>query len=188
VFFGHVSMAKLHCPHCNKVVDSLPLGICSWLGPELYRCGHCGSSYNSGRLEWVDMTLRRKAWYVLVSFLYVGAVGGMGGVSVAGCVQFLKDGPWQKELPVGTLEQGLGTLACALLIAVVQVGRVFRSVQRTNEREQLFADLECNPELDVSAIGTAHNPAFWLGPWGLALFLVFVPALSGWLVALVVKA
>jgi hypothetical protein len=145
----------------------LPFGLCSWLGPRIYLCPRCKSPYDSGRLEWAEMTGKRKSWYIGVSVLYTGMLGFIGGVSIAGGVHFLRSGPWKWEVPFGTIEQGMGTIVCMLLIAAVQISRVFRSLNRTQ----------------YSDAATPEEAAFWLGPQGLALSLIFVPATLGWLIA-----
>ena len=134
-------LVDLRCPHCQIVVATLPMGICSWLGPATYSCQSCGSPYDSGRLEWDDMPMRSKIWYVAVSLLYVCVLGGLGGLSIAGAVHFLKSGPWKSDMPVGTVEQKFGTIASAILILVCQVGRVHRSRQRTGGRTSGRAEI-----------------------------------------------
>jgi hypothetical protein len=181
MFHSH-AIVDVHCPHCGAVVAMLPFGICSWLGPQMYRCDRCGLAYDSGRLEWNDMPLKRKAWYLGVSLFYAAALGGLGGVSIAGCVHFLRNGPWRSEMPVGTWEQGLGTVACAVLISACQITRVFRSRERTRRRG--FGRTEGASDQETRA-EQPHRSAFWFGLPGFALFMVLVPASAGWLIALV---
>jgi predicted RNA-binding Zn-ribbon protein involved in translation (DUF1610 family) len=183
VFHAH-SMVELNCPHCGAIVAMLPYGVCSWLGAPMYRCGDCGVPYASGRVEWTDMTRKRKAWYVGVSLLYSGVIGGVGGVSIAGAVHFLRNGPWKNEIPVGTLEQGLGTLACAVLVGAIQIERVFRSLERSREREYRRTELGSDPGQETADVEVPCQPAFWFGLPGLAILLIFAPATLGWLVAL----
>ena len=163
-------IADLRCPNCQGVVASLPFGVCTWLGPRTFLCPRCKTPYDSRRLEWAEMTLKRRIWYVGVSILYTSMIGFIGGLSIAGGVHFLQRGPWKREVPFGSIEQGIGTIVCMFLIASVQIGRVFRSLQRTRSSDATTPREPC-------------QPAFWLGPQGLALSLIFVPGMLGWLIA-----
>jgi hypothetical protein len=87
-------------------------------------------------MEWAEMTPKRKWWYIAVSVLYMGLIGFVGCVSIAGGVHFLQNGPWKMEVPFGTMAQGLGTILCMLLIATVQIGRVFRIASANQERSR----------------------------------------------------
>ncbi len=184
MFFVHVPIVDRRCPNCGAIVNDRPAGICSCLGPPRYRCSDCGLLYESGRLEWADMTWKRKAWYVGVSLFYTGAIGAMGGVSIASAVHSLRKGPWENDIPVGTLEQGLGTLVCAVLIGALQIGRVFRSLEQSREREHRKMELGSDSDQDVATGEESCQHVFWLGPAGLAFFLILAPGVLGWLVAL----
>ena len=156
------AIVDFHCPHCNTVVATLPLGICSWLGPPLYVCHKCGLSYDSGRLEWDDMPLKRKAWYVAMSLLYTCALGWAGGASVAGCVHFLKHGPWKTEVPIETPQTVVGTLACALLVVICQIGRVYRSRERRRRKQSRMTGFADPLTGEATSVEEPYRPAFWL--------------------------
>ncbi len=181
----HFSLVEMRCPHCGNFVDSFIMGICSWLGPPVYLCDRCGKPFPSRRAEWADMKFRRKAWYVGVSLLYVAAGGGMGGLSVAACADFLRHGPWKKEMTIGTLEQWLGTLGYALLIAVTQVARVLRSRERTRQWELKALESAYLSTRGDEPVEEPPRHNFWLTPFILTSVAIFGPGLVGWLIALV---
>jgi hypothetical protein len=140
-------------------------------------------AYDSGRLEWADMNLKRKVWYIIVSLLYTAVIGGVGGVSIAGAVHFLRNGPWKAEGPFGTLEQGIGTLTCAPFISVCQTVRVFRSRQRSKEQAMTAMATDNSSGQDAALLDEPYQPAFWFSLQRLALFLMVAPAVLGWLIA-----
>jgi hypothetical protein len=180
----HFEIVELRCPQCQAVVASLPLGICSWLGQSTYRCASCGSAYGSGCAEWADMSRKSKTWYVGVSLLYVVAIGGMAGFSIAGGIHFVRHGPWMHEMPLGTMELPLATAACMTLIAAVQIGRVFQSRRRTYEREYSAIESANNSGSENAGVELPRQPGFWYGLRRVGLFLILGPVILGWLIAL----
>ena len=55
----------------------------SKLGPSQYLCRHCSQIFNSGCLEWKQMTQLHKIRYILVSWLYIiAALTILGGVGL----------------------------------------------------------------------------------------------------------
>jgi hypothetical protein len=177
-------IAELHCPQCQAVVASLPMGICSWLGQPTYRCATCGSAYDSGRAEWTDMSRKSKTWYVGVSLLYVVVIAWLGGLSIAGAIHFVRHEPWKRFMPLGTMEHSLATAACMTLIAVVQIGRVFQSRRRTYEREQRAIESANHSGQENAEVELPRQPDLLFGLRGLGLLLTLGPLILGWLISL----
>ena len=173
------------CPQCKEGYDSQALGVSSGLGQPLYRCPHCGSVFSSGRLEWADMTVGKKAWYLIVSLLYVLATGGLGGLCFAQGVYQIQHGPQEWRVPWGLPEQWWGIFGWASLIGVIQIVRVYRSLARTNLKDQYANEFTAGSGLVVPAVPSAYCPPKLLRN-GLQVFFIFaalVPLIVGWFIS-----
>jgi hypothetical protein len=180
---GHFEIRN--CPGCKKQVDTLYGGVWSGLGPPRYRCSRCGLIFNSERFEWADMDRIGKTRYTVVSLVYVGVGGIVGGITIAAAFQFLRLGPWVRRFPLDPLEFGLGAFVCAVLTAAIQIARVFRSLERSRENEWRRMDLGNDSKREVVAMDEPCRPTWDNVKLGLIFLITVGPMMLGWLIAFV---
>lgn len=62
---------EVRCPFCLWLIETFPTGVSSFLGPSLLQCRRCDRLLLSHRREWRERGAIAKAWYVVVSLIYV---------------------------------------------------------------------------------------------------------------------
>lgn len=172
-----------HCPGCKKIVDTLPGGVWSGLGPSRYRCSRCGLVFHSGRREWADMGGIAKAKYIGISLLYVVVGGMMGGMSISAAVQIQRLGPGATRFRLDPLAFVLGTFVWTVVIAAIQIARLFLSLLRSRENEYRRMDLGKDSKRKVVAVDEPHSPTLWRYTKSGLLFLMLATILLSWLIA-----
>ena len=120
------------CPTCDKVLE-FDTPSRTGLGPMIRKCNKCGETFVSGQKEWQEMTLPRRAVYVVCSLAYVGFLSVAGGAS-AQCAFALFTHPEEtKPLAWGPISVPAAVL-WGLAIVAIQIWRVLSSMRRSGEK------------------------------------------------------
>jgi len=106
----------------------------SGLGPSLYACPQCNTTFPSGRIEWPHMSVPGKLWYIVNSSALAVFLGLFGGTLIAWSVLCLQGGVRAKFEPSGAAYIA-GILAWGCLIALLQALRIRQSLMRVRAGE-----------------------------------------------------
>lgn len=143
------------CPHCyNNYAIGTPLS--SGLGPPDYICSVCNKPYSTRRVEWSEMTALRKAWYCLVSGIYVIIVGFSVGAVIDDFAGHFYTPAREMTKPPSSPEFWVAAIVGGLAMAAFQWRRVQWSVRRHHHRTEhkpvaSFWSFEMNPAFYVMA-------------------------------------
>ena len=118
------------CPHCYKWYRLGILGVSSKLGPSQYLCRHCSQIFNSGCLEWKQMTQLHKIRYILVSLLYIIALTILGGVGLKQGYYYFQQGLNAPNISLDDKTAWIYGIPFGLLTAILQYFRINWSNQR----------------------------------------------------------
>lgn len=69
----------LACPKCNRTFEARMFSLTSLIGPPLIHCSTCDTKIDTGRLEWPQMAVRTKCFFLAMTAGYVLAVGLLAG-------------------------------------------------------------------------------------------------------------
>lgn len=94
------SWQLLRCPKCNMAyrwhINKLfnKIRITSGLGASKIECSRCGEVFDSGLLEWQEMSVTKRIWYLILSVFYgvmLGFFFSLGIFAVIGFVGHITD-------------------------------------------------------------------------------------------------
>jgi hypothetical protein len=153
-------------------------------------CQHCGAAYDSGLVEWVEMSLVRKIWFVIASLMYSIAFAVVGWLSFKLMWSFFSSGPFSSEIGknVPPAFGFAGMASYGLAIQIIQLRRLYSSVCRTNARIDRILEFE----MGLSKTPPTDNPfkpSRWFGG-GLQLLLLFtgwIPVAVAWVIAVIMQ-
>ncbi len=130
----HISAVADKCPRCGKTLDFHFFGLNSLLGSPMTVCRWCRSEVTSGRTEWPHMPILQRLWFFLVSSLYVGIVGFLGGynVVIANVLFFKLPFDWDRHPDFLSPPFVTGFAAWGGLTLLLQGYRLFASIHRSN--------------------------------------------------------
>lgn len=162
-----INYLLVKCP-CGHTLETRILGLCSQLGPPTVRCPGCGSEVESGRAEWPDMSRLARVRYFVMSLVYVGIVGFLGGYSYGAARDYWLRRPHATdELPDFTGPVFVtGFLLWGGAVVLLQFYRIFASILRSGRRRSRpirgFWNLQTSLQLKVLTL-LLLIPAFaWL--------------------------
>jgi hypothetical protein len=140
----HTEVERLCCPECGKEVDhtishnGFQAGSTS-IGPPLIKCPSCETLVYTGKREWDQQNVARKAWFVLSRgmWLVVGSIFVCGGA--AGILQIVAvERDWIEDHQSTTFAitcYGVGTLFLSAVVIRNALDEIRTSLQRSQSDE-----------------------------------------------------
>ena len=157
----HTEVERLCCPECGTEVDHTIShngfqAASTSIGPPLIKCPSCETLVYTGKREWDQQNVARKAWFVLSRgmWLVVGSIVVCGGAT--GVLQMVAlERHWiehHQSTTFATTCFGVGTLLLSAVVIRNALAEIRTSLQRSQSEEARAMWTDANKLVDFSEV------------------------------------